>query len=157
VFHFFTGLHNDYHRPSDDIHKVDIPGLQRICELVSNVVVELATAERPTPLINSSVARPTGGPPPGPGARPSPPKAILGIELDISGTQAMVALVQPRGPAAEAGVRPGDVIVAIGNEPVTSITDLRRIMASKKPGDKSSMTVLRAGENVVLECTFGNG
>ncbi|MEC8345560.1 MAG: M28 family peptidase, partial [Planctomycetota bacterium] len=50
VLHFFTGLHNDYHRPSDDFDKVDTDGLSKICDLVELVVWQLATdPDRPKP------------------------------------------------------------------------------------------------------------
>ncbi|MEC7446596.1 MAG: M28 family peptidase, partial [Planctomycetota bacterium] len=50
VLHFFTGLHKDYHRPSDDFDKVDTDGLSKICDLVELVVWQLATdPDRPKP------------------------------------------------------------------------------------------------------------
>lgn len=50
VLHFFTGLHADYHRPSDDAERINIGGLQRISRLVAELVRELAeTGPRPTP------------------------------------------------------------------------------------------------------------
>ncbi len=57
VFHFFTGLHNDYHRPSDDWDKVNIEGMQRIADMVERLVLDLATrTERPKLLKISDVA-----------------------------------------------------------------------------------------------------
>ena len=50
VLHFFTGLHEDYHRPSDDFERIEIVGLRRIVELVAELALELGHAERrPTP------------------------------------------------------------------------------------------------------------
>ena len=50
VLHFFTGLHKDYHRPSDDFDKVDTDGLSKICDLVELAVWQLATnPDRPKP------------------------------------------------------------------------------------------------------------
>ena len=50
VLHFFTGLHQDYHRPSDDFEKVDTDGLAKICDLVELTVWQLATdPDRPKP------------------------------------------------------------------------------------------------------------
>ncbi|MEM1069888.1 MAG: M28 family peptidase, partial [Planctomycetota bacterium] len=43
VLFFFTGLHNDYHRPSDDFDKINFKGLSRITDIVSEVTLELAT------------------------------------------------------------------------------------------------------------------
>jgi hypothetical protein len=48
VMHFFTGLHQDYHRPSDDVDKIDLTGLANVCDLVESIAWKLATApERP--------------------------------------------------------------------------------------------------------------
>jgi len=46
VMHFFTGTHKDYHRPSDDFEKLNIPGMRRISGLVTEIAVELASAQR---------------------------------------------------------------------------------------------------------------
>lgn len=47
VLHFFTGLHGDYHQPGDDYDKLNVAGMRRIAEMVTELVVELATAEQP--------------------------------------------------------------------------------------------------------------
>jgi hypothetical protein len=50
VLHFFTGLHQDYHRPSDDFDRINITGLRRIVEMVADATTEIAESEtRPTP------------------------------------------------------------------------------------------------------------
>ena len=49
VFHFFTGLHKDYHRPSDDFDKINVTGMVRITDMVTDVVTHLVTQqERPS-------------------------------------------------------------------------------------------------------------
>jgi hypothetical protein len=50
VLHFFTGLHQDYHRPSDDFDRINVRGLHRIVEMVARATIEIAESEtRPTP------------------------------------------------------------------------------------------------------------
>ncbi len=44
VLHFFTGTHNDYHRPSDDWEKINLGGIERVAELTEKILVEVATA-----------------------------------------------------------------------------------------------------------------
>ncbi|MCA9195517.1 MAG: M28 family peptidase [Planctomycetales bacterium] len=57
VFHLFTGLHNDYHRPSDDVELANIPGMARIADFATGIVMELATSPgRPEYLENTSRA-----------------------------------------------------------------------------------------------------
>ena len=43
VLHLFTGMHNQYHRPSDDVELIDFPGLTRVAELTTRLVERLAT------------------------------------------------------------------------------------------------------------------
>ncbi|MEZ6069777.1 MAG: M20/M25/M40 family metallo-hydrolase [Pirellulales bacterium] len=60
VMHFFTGLHDDYHRPSDDADKVKIDGLRRVATMVADVAVRIAQApERPT--YQKSESKPRAG------------------------------------------------------------------------------------------------
>jgi serine protease Do len=63
---------------------------------------------------------------------------------------ALVQSVVPRGPAAKAGVEPGDVIVAVNGKPVESQTDVTRQVALIPPGQKADLTVLRNGQKKQL-------
>ncbi len=68
---------------------------------------------------------------------------------------ALVASLDPRGPAAEAGLRRGDVIVAFRGKPVASDDDLRAQLARLKPGDRVSVGVLRNGRRLDLDLVLG--
>lgn len=81
-------------------------------------------------------------------------RAMLGVNLDDGapeGSGVRVASVSPGGPAAEAGVQSGDVIVAIQSKPVTTSREVVRTMESVKPGDKVKLSVRRSGKPVDLE------
>jgi S1-C subfamily serine protease len=56
--------------------------------------------------------------------------------------------VVPGGPAAEAGMRPGDVIVAVNGSPVASMDDLYRVVSVKRRGDTCMLTVVLAGSSL---------
>jgi predicted metalloprotease with PDZ domain len=78
------------------------------------------------------------------------PHAIIGVQLEADGAAgARVREVSPGGPAAEAGIRPGDVIVALngtelkGEEPVRQVV---RLMRDVKPDSKVSVRVMRDGK-----------
>jgi len=58
--------------------------------------------------------------------------------------------VEAGSPAAEAGLRRGDVIVAFSDRPVTSVADLHRLLGSEAIGRVSAVTVLRAGKALRL-------
>jgi S1-C subfamily serine protease len=63
----------------------------------------------------------------------------------------LVVSLESNGPAAHAGVREGDVIVAYGNHPVSSIDDLHRLLTEEQVGVRVLLTLLRGGEKTVLE------
>ena len=66
----------------------------------------------------------------------------------------LIARVDPRGPAAKAGMRMGDIIVAISSHPVKSLADLRTAVAKHKVGDVVDMAVRREKASVTLRVTL---
>jgi S1-C subfamily serine protease len=89
----------------------------------------------------------------------TPAHAYLGISAaaatDASGDAgALVQSVQSGSPAASAGVRPGDLIVAIGATKVAGVNDVTAAIANDKPGDRTTLTVMRAGKQLSLTITL---
>jgi serine protease Do len=73
-----------------------------------------------------------------------------------SGTDgALVGRVAPGGPADRAGLREGDLILAIGDHSVTNADDLRNTVAAIRPGIRSSLRVLRDGDEKTIEVEIG--
>jgi serine protease Do len=66
----------------------------------------------------------------------------------------LVAKLDPRGPAAKAGMRAGDIIVAIGGQPVKSLADLRTAVGQHKVGAVVDMAVRREKSSVTLKVTL---
>jgi membrane-associated protease RseP (regulator of RpoE activity) len=84
---------------------------------------------------------------------PGPRRAMLGVNLggaEPSGGGVRVDSVSPGGPAAEAGVKAGDVIVAIGARPVATGRELVRAMEAIKPGEKVELGLRRDGRPLKL-------
>jgi serine protease Do len=69
---------------------------------------------------------------------------------------ALVTGVPPGGPAAAAGVQPGDVVVALGDRKVESIEDLLGALRDTEPGQQTTVTVVREGERLELPVTIGS-
>ena len=76
----------------------------------------------------------------------------LGLE-DRKGV--LISSVQPVSPAAKAGIEPGDVVIAIGDEPVARVRDVTRKVAAIEPGTDAALTVLRQGEELRLDVDIG--
>jgi hypothetical protein len=146
VMFFFTGLHSDYHRPSDDFEKINVEGMVRITDMVYQAAQHFATvAERPQ-------YQKTG---PGAGIRRGGNRtAYLGVSMEEQGTVVMVSALVDGGPAAKAGLQIGDTIVQVGGEGMNRIADVQRIINNKRPGDKLSLLVLRNNEEMTVEVTL---
>jgi len=148
VFHFFTGLHNDYHRPSDDFEKANVPGMARIADFVTAVLMDVATLpERPT-LIKSSVVAQIG-------RALQPRRVTLGVRLENSqGNVLKVKEVLSDSPAQRSGIQTGDIIVALGEQKIESLAELQRMLANSQAGTTVMVEILRGGEGLRLSVTF---
>jgi putative serine protease PepD len=72
------------------------------------------------------------------------------------GTGAEIVSVEPGTAAADAGLKAGDVVTAVGDRPVTTSTELTAAVRSKAPGDKVTLTVRRGGDTSTTEVTLGS-
>jgi serine protease Do len=68
---------------------------------------------------------------------------------------ALVAMVEKGGPAAKAGIQPGDVILGVNGHPVEDSADLARYIAGSKPGTTATVDVWRKGGHVPVKVTLG--
>jgi serine protease Do len=82
------------------------------------------------------------------GARPLPPR--LARELGRTACVEVVEVVEG-SPAAKAGLRPEDLIVAVGETPVEGVDDLQRLMAGELIGSRVAATVVRDGVRLTVE------
>jgi serine protease Do len=81
----------------------------------------------------------------------------IASSLGMTGEKgALVAAVTPDSPAARAGMRQGDVVVAVNSQAVNTMRDLPRLVANAKPGETTTMTVLRDGSERKLDVKIGN-
>ncbi|WP_347060600.1 trypsin-like peptidase domain-containing protein [Blastococcus sp. HT6-30] len=76
------------------------------------------------------------------GVEPAPITAQIAEHLGLPSSEGViVAAVVPGGPAMAAGIRPGDVILAVDDEPTTSPEELLAVLRAREPGDTITMTV----------------
>ena len=145
VLHFFTGPHDDYHRPSDDVAAINVPGAARVAEVALRVV-GLLMRERPT-LEYVKVARATparGGFRVSLGTVPDYAAQVDGVRL--SG-------VRPGGPADVAGLRAGDTITRLGDREIHNLDDYMAAFAALKPGVEIVVVVQRDSAPIELRLT----
>ncbi len=91
-------------------------------------------------------------------------RAVLGVRAQTAaddqnsgvGTGAEVVSVEPDSAAAEAGLQVGDVIIAVGDRPVTTSTELTAAVRSQAPGEAVDLTVRRGNQTQTAEVTLGS-
>lgn len=90
------------------------------------------------------------------GVEPNDLSAELAETFDVkTNVGVIITGVLQNGPAAEAGIRPGDVIVSIAGKPVQDVTQLLSIVSSLKPGTEAAFVVQRKDETLKLKLTPG--
>jgi hypothetical protein len=150
VLHFFTDLHEDYHRATDVASKVDVADEARVVNYAERIA--RAIANRPARLTYVRSAPPpqiTQGA--GNGAYfGSVPDMAAG---DVVGVRLMG--VTPGSPADKAGVRKGDVVVEFGGMEVKDLYQYTDALRAHKPGDEVKVVVQRDGKRVTLAARLG--
>jgi S1-C subfamily serine protease len=63
----------------------------------------------------------------------------------------LVVSIEGNSPAQRAGLREGDVIVGYGDHPIAAIDDLHRLLTEQQVGARSSLTIIRRSEKLVLD------
>ncbi len=145
VLFFFSGLHSDYHKPSDTWDKINAADAARLLGLVSEVGTQIADApERPAFLTVAEEKAPGGGG----GSRGYGP--YFGSIPDFGQTENGVKFsdVRPGSPAAKAGLKAGDVLVQFGGKPINNLYDFTDALRRSKVGDVVEVKVLRDGKPV---------
>jgi hypothetical protein len=154
VLHFFSGVHSDYHKPSDAPVTINAAGAAQVASIVGDVA--MGVVERATKLTYKKM-------------RPDTPRgdlrsfnASLGTVPDYAGPGmgkkgVLLSGVRPGGAAENAGMKRGDILVRLGKFDIGSVEDLMYALNSAKPGETVTATVVREEKPVKLEVTFQEG
>lgn len=141
----FTGVHEDYHRPSDTADKLDYEGLRLTTELVTRLSASLAQREEAPKFVATD--RPKHA-----GVR-SGLSVYVGSIPDYAHTEAngvRLSGVAAGGPAEKAGMRAGDVIVEVGGHVIENLYDYTFALGELTIAESTPVTVMRGGERVSL-------
>jgi hypothetical protein len=145
VLFFFSGLHADYHKPSDTWDKIDGPGAARLVELVGRVSEQLIDGPERPQFVRVAEPKPShmagGG---------SGYGAYFGSIPDFGETKDGVkfADVRDASPAAKAGLKGGDILFEFDGKAIQNLYDFTYALRARKPGDEVMVKVRRGGETI---------
>jgi len=145
VLFFFSGLHSDYHKPSDTWDKINGASAAHLLDMVEKVAVQLANTDQPPAFQVVAEEKPLGGIAGGGGYGP-----YFGSVPDFGQTENGVKFsdVRPNSPAAKAGFKAGDILIQFGDKPIKNLYDFTDALRRSKVGDVVAVKVLRDGQPV---------
>ena len=149
VLFFFSGLHGDYHKPSDTWDKIDAPGSAKLLDMIAEVGAELcAEAERPQFVRVKEPENPHAGAVAGSAGSGYGPEFGSVPDFAEIPNGVRFADIRPGTPAAQAGLKAGDILVEFDGKPIGNLYDFTYALRSKKPGDMVTVKILRGTDTV---------
>lgn len=145
VLHFFTGQHEDYHKPSDDAELLNYDGMEQITSYIFSLVKAMEDqreiAFRKTKNESEEVPR---------------FKVALGVIPDylFSGKGMRIDGVSEEKPARKAGLQKGDVVLQLGDSTVVDMMSYMRALSAFEPGDSTTVIVDRDGDKLEAKIIF---
>lgn len=150
VLHFFTDVHEDYHRATDKVAKINASGEVTVVKLASDIIRSLA--DRPGRLTFVKIA------PPQRMTQREGSQVYLGSVPDMAATDAQglrLMGVRPGSPADSAGLKAGDLVIELGGTAVKDLYSYSDALYSHKPGDIVSLVVMRDGRRMEFSVRLG--
>jgi len=150
VLFFFSGLHADYHKPSDTWDKIDAPAASEVLRGVADITEALRDAPARPQYVKVAATAPQGG---GGGRGYG---AWFGSVPDFGETKGVkFADVTQGSPADKAGLKGGDILVEFDGKPISNLYDFTYALRAKKPGETVPVKVLRGGETIEVKVLLG--
>ncbi|MDA2923467.1 M28 family peptidase [Acidobacteria bacterium AH-259-L09] len=144
----FTGAHQDYHTPRDAADKINYEGAEKVARLMALITRSLLTRKNAPQYIE--MEKPESS------MRRANLRTYLGTVPDYSQsdvTGVKLSGVIKRGPAEQAGVRGGDIIIELAGKKIENIYDYTYTLEALKVGVAVKMVVMRKGERLTLTIT----
>ena len=151
VLHFFTDLHDDYHRATDDVEKIDAAGTARVVAVAERVIRAIADRQERLTVVQTAAA-PTMAP-----ARQGS-NVYLGTIPDMAASDVpglRLTGVRAGSPADKGGLAAGDVIVRFAGREVKDLYSYSEALYARKPGDEVEVVYLRGAERRTTRVTLG--
>ncbi|MCB0283739.1 MAG: M20/M25/M40 family metallo-hydrolase [Calditrichae bacterium] len=147
VLFFFTGTHDDYHTYRDDSDKINYEGMKKVADFAIDLINYHANNEEMLTFTEAGSKEER---------RSMRFKVTLGIIPDYASDSGGLRLdgVNKDGPADKAGMQKGDIVVKMGDKPVSNIYDYMARLGEFKKGEQVVVEVLRGDEKLELNVTF---
>jgi hypothetical protein len=151
VLFFFSGLHGDYHKPSDTWDKIDAPDSAKLLDMIAEVATGLREETDRPQFVRVKETHPAHD-----GASTGSSRSGYGPDFGSIPDFAEIpngvrfADIRDGSPAAEAGLKAGDILVEFDGKPIANLYDFTYALRSKNPGDRVTVKVLRANEPVTV-------
>ena len=145
VVFFFSGLHGDYHKPSDTWDKIDAPDAAKLLGYVAEIATRLANdPERPKFQRVAEKVAPVGS---GGGSGYGPNFGSI-PDFDEPPKGVRFADVRDGTPAAKAGLKAGDILIEFDGKDIGNLYDFTYALQAHKPGDEVLVKVLRGSQTI---------
>ncbi len=149
VLFIFSGLHADYHKPSDTYDKINAQGAVKVLSLVYPMLAKVANEPERLQYAQVQEPQPQGG---GAGGYGPYFGSIPDFRDDLKGV--LFSDVRPDSPAAKAGLKAGDLMVQFDGKPIQNLYDFTYALRAKKPGDVVLVVVKRNDQEVKANVTL---
>ena len=151
VLHFFTDVHGDYHRATDDVEKINLGGEARVVDLAYRIAERID--ERPARLSYLRSTAPSRAMSSGQGSQ-----AYLGSIPDMAASETpglKLTGIRPGSPADSGGLKAGDVIIEFAGSPVKDLYSYSDALYAHQPGEKVTIVFMREGKKMETTVTLG--
>lgn len=142
VLHFFTGQHEDYHKPSDDVEKVNFTGLASVVKFMQQVILKMDKTNK-AEFTKTKDATPSS----------ADFKVTLGVVPDYlySGNGLRIDGTKEGKPAAKAGLIKGDVVIKLGDYDIEDIYGYMEALSKFEKGQSTDCVVERDGVSITMK------
>jgi Zn-dependent M28 family amino/carboxypeptidase len=149
VLFFFSGLHSDYHRPSDDWDRINAEGATRVLAMVRDIASRLDAWDGRPQFTKVDEPMTTGNVKGAGGGYGTYFGSIPDMTADVKGVR--FADIRPNSPAAKAGLLAGDVMIRFAGKEVANLQDFSFLLRSHKPGETVDVTVMRNDQPLTVQ------
>ena len=147
VLFFFSGLHADYHKPSDTWDKINAPDASKLLDFIDDIALKIDSDPQRVAFVTVAEDQPGGQSASGGGGGYGP---YFGSIPDFGQQENGVKFsdVRPGSPAAKAGFKAGDVLIEFGGKPIQNLYDFTDALRRSKVGEVVEVRVTRGGQPV---------